>query len=123
MPSRKTPLSPSAMIALVLVAAVLPVGNVHAKSAPDCVNKLVGPDKNIMLYADTSRGRPFSKDPDVVNFKGKYYMYYSIPPYRDGRKNDGWSIGIARSDDKGKTWYISKMKVEFKNGKPRLVNP
>ena len=69
-----------------------------AKSSQDCVNKLVGPNKNIMLYADTSRGREFSKDPDVVNFKGKYYMYYSIPPFKDGRQNDGWAVGIARSD-------------------------
>ena len=58
-----------------------------------------GPRPNIMLYADTSRGRPFSKDPDVVNFKGKYYMYYSVPPFRDGRPNDGLAVGIAGSND------------------------
>ena len=34
-----------------------------------------------MLYGDTSRvGVPFSKDPHVVNFKGRYLMYHSIPP-------------------------------------------
>jgi len=55
--------------------------------------------KDIMLFADRSRGRPFSKDPDVVNFKGKYYMYYSIPPFGDSRPRDGWAIGIAGSND------------------------
>jgi hypothetical protein len=55
--------------------------------------------KDIMLFADRSRGRPFSKDPDVVNFNGKYYMYYSIPPFGDGRPRDGWAIGIAGSND------------------------
>ena len=60
------------MIALMLDAASLPAGDMHPQSPPDYANKLVGPDKNIMLYADTSRGREFSKDPDVVNFKGKY---------------------------------------------------
>jgi hypothetical protein len=32
-------------------------------------------DKPQMLYADNSYGRLFAKDPDVVRFKGKYYMY------------------------------------------------
>ena len=33
-----------------------------------------------MMYGDTSRiGIPFSKDPHVVEFQGKYLMYYSIP--------------------------------------------
>ena len=52
-----------------------------------------------MRYADTSRGRPFSKDPAVVRFHDRYLMYCSLPPFRDGRPNDGWAIGIAQSDD------------------------
>ncbi|TBL81392.1 glycoside hydrolase [Paenibacillus thalictri] len=52
-----------------------------------------------MYYADTSRGRPYSKDPAVVKFNGQYWMYYSIPPYGDGRERDGWAIGIATSRD------------------------
>jgi len=55
--------------------------------------------QEMMLFADCSRGRPFSKDPDVVNFNGKYYMYYSIPPFGDGRPLDGWAIAIAESND------------------------
>jgi beta-1,2-mannobiose phosphorylase / 1,2-beta-oligomannan phosphorylase len=52
-----------------------------------------------MLFADSSHGRPFSKDPAVVRFAGKYWLYYSLPPYRDGRSPDGWSIGVATSTD------------------------
>jgi len=52
-----------------------------------------------MRYADSSRGRPFSKDPAVVRFRERYRIYYSLPPYKDGRPDDGWSIGIAESDD------------------------
>ena len=50
-------------------------------------------------YADTSRGRPFSKDPAVVWFRDRYLMYYSMPPHGDGREGDGWAIGIAESRD------------------------
>lgn len=52
-----------------------------------------------MMFADTSRGRPFAKDPHVIQFKGRYLMYYSVGPYRDGRTLDPWSIGIAESRD------------------------
>lgn len=51
------------------------------------------------LYRDISRrGRPFSKDPTVIFFEGKYMMYYTIP---DGTKpgQNGWHIGIATSED------------------------
>lgn len=47
-----------------------------------------------MYYSDSSYGRPFAKDPDVVRFKGKYFMYYSL---HRGKK--GIVIGIAESDD------------------------
>ncbi len=50
-----------------------------------------------MKFGDTSRtGVPFSKDPHVVNFGGRYLMYFSIPP-RKGDKASGWNIGIAES--------------------------
>ncbi|MDX2030506.1 MAG: family 43 glycosylhydrolase [Blastocatellia bacterium] len=52
-----------------------------------------------MMYADDSRGRPFSKDPHVIRFGNRYLMYYSIPPFNDNRPNDGWAIGIAESRD------------------------
>lgn len=52
-----------------------------------------------MLFADTSRGRPFAKDPAMVRFGGRYFLYYSIPPWGDGRAGDGWAIGVAASGD------------------------
>jgi len=51
------------------------------------------------MFADTSRiGIPYSKDPHVVNFKGSYLMYYSIPP-ENWKPDAGWNIGIAKSTD------------------------
>jgi hypothetical protein len=49
-----------------------------------------------MYFADTVSGKPFSKDPAVVKFKGQYWLYYSIPPYQ-GKRNKGWTIGVATS--------------------------
>lgn len=60
---------------------------------------LLRPSGPRMKWADSSRGRPFSKDPSVVRFRDRYWMYYSIPPYGDGRPGDGWAIGIATSRD------------------------
>ncbi len=53
----------------------------------------------LMMYGDTSRvGVPYSKDPHVVKFKGRYLMYHSIPPMK-GEPASGWNIGIAESKD------------------------
>ena len=52
-----------------------------------------------MMFGDASRtGEPFSKDPHVVNFKGRYLMYYSIRPEK-GNTDSGYGIGIASSKD------------------------
>ena len=52
-----------------------------------------------MMFGDTSRtGTPFSKDPHVVKFQGRYLMYFSIPPRVEGT-DEGWNIGIAESTD------------------------
>lgn len=55
-----------------------------------------------MRWADESRlGRPFSKDPSVIRFDGRYWMYFSLPPFPPERAPTnaprGWSIGIATS--------------------------
>lgn len=54
-----------------------------------------------MMFGDTVRtGVPFSKDPHVIWFHGKYNMYYSVPAYTDKEgKSHGWGIGIAQSSD------------------------
>ncbi len=52
-----------------------------------------------MMFGDTTRvGVPYSKDPHVIKFKGRYLMYYSIPP-RQWNDMEGWNIGIAESKD------------------------
>lgn len=56
--------------------------------------------KRMRPWGDRSRlGRPFSKDPCVIRLGGRYLMYYSLPPFGDGRVGDGWGIGIAESRD------------------------
>jgi predicted GH43/DUF377 family glycosyl hydrolase len=57
--------------------------------------------KPAMMFGDRSRtGTPFSKDPHVIRFQGKYLMYYSVQPYIDkSNPVKGWGIGIATSND------------------------
>ncbi|RYX83353.1 glycoside hydrolase [bacterium] len=58
-----------------------------------------------MRYADSSRGREISKDPTIVFFNDRYWMYYSLPPYAngvvppEGVPASAWTIGIASSTD------------------------
>lgn len=56
----------------------------------------------LMMFSDSTRiGLPMSKDPHVIFFNDKYYLYYSMPPGNE-QKNDGspgWTIGIAESTD------------------------
>ncbi len=52
----------------------------------------------MMMYTDSSRGRNIAKDPAVIKFKGKYFMYYSMMPVV-GKPDSGWGIGIATSND------------------------
>lgn len=51
---------------------------------------------DVWRWADTSRGRPFSKDPSVIRFGDKYFMYYSVPP-KDG--DTRWGQAVATSGD------------------------
>lgn len=46
-----------------------------------------------MLFTNTELGN-FAKDPAVVHFKGRYYLYYTT--HHDG---DRYGVGIAVSDD------------------------
>lgn len=53
----------------------------------------------MMHFADTSRGRPFAKDPAVVRFRGRLLLYYSVPPKTEGPRPSGWGIGVAQGQD------------------------
>jgi hypothetical protein len=66
-------------------------------------------------WGDTSRlGRPFSKDPSVIRFRGRYLLYFSMPSFGDGRPSDGWGIGIAASTVLGNWTKVG----EFLAGEP-----
>ncbi len=54
-----------------------------------------------MMYGDTdATGVPFSKDPFVLKFKGRYLIYFSIRKLADQTNPmDGWAIGIAESNN------------------------
>ena len=53
----------------------------------------------MMFFSDNRRNPDFAKDPAVVRMDGRFLMYYSVPPYQDGRPENGWGIGIAESID------------------------
>jgi predicted GH43/DUF377 family glycosyl hydrolase len=70
--------------------------------------------QNRMMYGDTTRlGVPFSKDPHVVEFHGRYLMYYTIPAGAKGHSDAvGWGIGIAESRNL-KDWHrVGEVKKE-----------
>lgn len=51
-------------------------------------------------WADTTRlGRPYAKDPSVIEFANKYWLYYSTPTVEANRQLSQWTIGIATSTD------------------------
>jgi sucrose-6-phosphate hydrolase SacC (GH32 family) len=51
-----------------------------------------------MLWGDESRlRRPFSKDPSVIRYRGRYLLYYSIPRSEADASKNTWAIGIAES--------------------------
>jgi sucrose-6-phosphate hydrolase SacC (GH32 family) len=76
-----------------------------------CVYAAPGQEMGIMMFGDTSRtGKPFSKDPHVIVFGGRYLMYYSIQPFSDpSNPVKGWGIGIAESSDLVNWKKISEM--------------
>ena len=78
-----------------------------------------------MMFGDTSRiGVPFAKDPFVIKYRGRYLMYYSIPPYKD-KKNpvQGWGLGIAESKDLNKWAKIAEITPDGEPEKKGLAAP
>jgi hypothetical protein len=55
-----------------------------------------------MHFADPVSGRPFSKDPAVVKFKGRYLF------------DQG-------NNDQGRTWYLSVVPIDWNDGIPVLA--
>ncbi|NQX64371.1 family 43 glycosylhydrolase [Paenibacillus qinlingensis] len=61
-----------------------------------------------MKFADMTAGIPYAKDPAVVSYKGKYFLYYSRGPFIDGR----WGIGVAESTDLDNWTKIGEVPLE-----------
>jgi predicted GH43/DUF377 family glycosyl hydrolase len=59
------------------------------------------PTHPAMMCGDTTRiGVPFSKDPYVISYNGRFLMYYSVPGFTDKTGIiHGWGIGIVESTD------------------------
>ena len=106
------PLGPQKPLTTPFSHGSLDTGNPHPYISSDCEdgNKDGGGQHpfhdgmdaggdGMMHFADTSRGEAFAKDPAVVAFGGKYFLYYSIRAYGDGREGDGLRIGIATGSD------------------------
>jgi hypothetical protein len=73
------------------VGAMVPLALLARDSRPE-----TSQGNDTMHWADRSRGSPFSKDPSVVFFGGRYLMYFSIPPRRG---DDRWGQAVAASDN------------------------
>ena len=83
---------------LIIVCAFLVGVSGFSLARPGKSGNIVHPGKHEMYFGDTTRvGRPFSKDPHVLFFQGRYLMYYSIPPRENASGMQGWGIGIAES--------------------------
>lgn len=48
---------------------------------------------------DSQQDKPFSKDPCVVRFQGRYLMYFSMPPSTKTKQSYGWTCAVAESKD------------------------
>lgn len=59
-----------------------------------------------MLFTNTKDADHFAKDPAVVKYKNRYYLYHSIPGSGEAV---GWSIGVAVSDDLESWEVISRV--------------
>lgn len=59
---------------------------------------LAPPAARPMHWADSSRlGRPYSKDPSVIRFRGRYLLFYSMPTRDNAGTLSDWAVGIAES--------------------------
>ena len=91
-----------------LFLLLLTAGGIQAQLKPE------------MYFGDTTTlGRPYSKDPKVAYFKGRYLMYYSMP----GVGMQNWSIGIASSTDLTNWTKVGEIKPAAEYEKNGLCAP
>jgi beta-1,2-mannobiose phosphorylase / 1,2-beta-oligomannan phosphorylase len=106
----------SANWALVMLVALLALAGGVAAS-----------DKPAMLWGDSSRlGRPFAKDPSVIRWQGRYWLYYSSCPYAKElappEAPKGWAIGIAASNNLVDWQKVGEILPEQECEKNGIVN-
>ncbi len=93
-----------ALSALLAAVTLLPPA-MAAQAAAALGAAPLAPAKPVVYYTDTSRtGKPFVKDPSVIQFHGTFFLYYTLPPKLDVHtarnvEGSGWGIGIATSKD------------------------
>lgn len=93
----------------ILFISVLWVLIAHLFSCKGEGRQEVKAENSSMLFADSiHRGVPFTKDPHVIAWKGKYLMYYSI----GGNPAMKWGIGIAESRDLNQWTPIAEITPE-----------
>ncbi|MCL2088274.1 MAG: family 43 glycosylhydrolase [Oscillospiraceae bacterium] len=62
-----------------------------------------------MLFTDGIGGYDFAKDPAVVKYKGRYYLYYTAADFTSDGRIEKHIIGIAVSDDMENWEIIGRM--------------
>ena len=83
----------------ILLLCSLMLGVVAVAQTPQSPQSPQTPQLPQMYYGDNTRtAKPFSKDPHVVRFKGRYLMYYTLAKGKTPPQNV-LGIGIAESYD------------------------
>ena len=91
---------------LVVLLMALTAGDIQAGKPRKVVL-----EPTAMRYGDVTRSTlPFAKDPTVIEYGGRYLMFYTIQAYEKGMKpadlnplQEGWNAAIAESHD-GLNW-------------------
>ena len=74
-------------------------------TASQAHSQAASPALPLVYYSEASHlGRPFVKDPSVIRFGDRYFLYTSLPPRPStapgqAAEQSGWGIGIATSTD------------------------
>lgn len=86
-----------------------------------CVQKQARKIQGKMMYADvTRRGKPWSKNPFVIKFEGRYLMYSSILPAEGSRARE---IEITESHDLINWKNVGVLKIEEEYEKNGISAP